>query len=80
MIISGSSQGQGIFLINSAHDIPSAHNEELMAQRYFHISNSVQPLPRYMDLPYLIKGCKFDLRIYVLITSVEPLRIYIYGQ
>ena len=32
-VISGSSQGQGIFLINSAHDIPSAHKEELMAQR-----------------------------------------------
>ena len=36
MIISGSSQGQGIFLINSAHDIPSAHNTELMAQRWPH--------------------------------------------
>ena len=33
MMISGSSQGQGIFLINSAHDIPSAHKHELMAQR-----------------------------------------------
>ncbi|OYU69648.1 MAG: hypothetical protein CFE28_06325 [Alphaproteobacteria bacterium PA2] len=33
---------------------------------------------RYVDRPYLIDGRKGHLRIYVLITSADPLRAYIY--
>ena len=33
---------------------------------------------RYIDNPLLVEGYKFDLRVYVLVGSIDPLKIYIY--
>ena len=62
----GKNNGSGIHVINQVGEIPNT-DEDICVQRY--ITN-----------PYLIKGCKFDLRIYVLVTSLEPLKIYIYDD
>nr|XP_054767085.1 tubulin monoglutamylase TTLL4-like [Lytechinus pictus] len=35
---------------------------------------------RYLAKPYLINGSKFDLRIYVYVSSYDPLRIYIFSN
>ena len=37
-------------------------------------------MQQYVRHPYLIHRKKFDLRIYVCVTSVDPLRVYMYEE
>lgn len=60
-----SSQGKGIFLVDSILDVPI---------------DDICVISKYIENPYLINGLKFDIRLYVLVTSFEPLRVYLYEE
>lgn len=59
------SRGRGIYLID---DITEVNVED------------VSVISKYITNPLLINGHKFDLRIYVCVTSFDPLRIYVYKE
>lgn len=63
----GGSQGDGIYLIRDPSDLKlmsGSQAKQAVVQEYIH-------------KPLLIDKLKFDIRLYVLIKSLEPLEIYI---
>lgn len=42
--------------------------------------NIISVIQEYIEHPLLIDGYKCDLRVYVLVTSCDPLKIFIYNE
>ncbi|KAK7605541.1 hypothetical protein V9T40_007399 [Parthenolecanium corni] len=60
-----SSRGRGIYLVNSVEDLPLQENVVVA---------------KYIENPLLVNGCKCDLRLYVVVTSYNPLLVYLYEE
>ncbi|XP_032657895.1 tubulin polyglutamylase TTLL5 isoform X2 [Chelonoidis abingdonii] len=60
-----SSRGRGVYLVNNPNQI--SLEENILVSRY--INN-----------PLLIDDFKFDVRLYVLVTSYDPLVVYLYEE
>ena len=73
----GKARGIGIFLINKLQQLkrwsvkipPGSANYP-----------GLYVISRYIDNPLLIGGKKFDLRMYVLVTSYKPLKCYVHKE
>jgi tubulin polyglutamylase TTLL6/13 len=76
----GLSQGRGIFLSRNIEHIfdctMGVKNEgEVCPMDTDRIGYVVQ---QYIDRPHLVEDLKYDLRIYVMLYGVNPLRIYLH--
>lgn len=59
-----SSCGKGIRVLSKTSSLPKEKKGFLIS--------------KYVAKPHLIDGYKYDLRIYILVTSYDPLTIYFY--
>ncbi|GFR46693.1 hypothetical protein Agub_g8312, partial [Astrephomene gubernaculifera] len=71
---SSRSQGKGIFLINRLSQIKQWSVSSLPPALRNGSDNYV--VSRYIENPLLIGGKKFDMRMYVVVTSFKPLKVY----
>eukprot|EP00906_Rhabdomonas_costata_P035348 RCo049660 len=73
----GQCQGRGIFLFNKLQQIADWKKDTRFGAGD---QNSVETyiVQRYVDRPLLVGGRKFDLRVYCLVTSYQPLTVWLY--
>ena len=67
-----SSQGRGIFLFKNP--------QHPQIQPLIHAGTNDMIIQKYLTKPFLIDGLKFDFRVYVLVASCDPLRVFVYKE
>ena len=78
----GKAQGKGIFLFRRLKDITEWRKDDYFLRKDEEKSDREPPetyvVQRYIERPYLIGGKKFDIRVYVLVMSYIPLKVWLY--
>lgn len=80
----GLSQGKGIFLTRNLAEIVKVTSTEkvnkLLEEHKIDSEKVSYVVQQYIDRPHLIEDLKYDLRIYVMLYGVNPLRIYLHKK
>ncbi|XP_035315429.1 probable tubulin polyglutamylase TTLL1 isoform X1 [Cricetulus griseus] len=74
----GKAQGKGIFLINKLSQIKKWSRDSKTSSFVSQSTKEAYVISLYINNPLLIGGRKFDLRLYVLVSTYRPLRCYMY--
>ncbi|XP_054624725.1 probable tubulin polyglutamylase TTLL9 isoform X4 [Dunckerocampus dactyliophorus] len=76
------SQGAGIFLFKKLKDIMDWRKHDGTRSKEQKDAAQVESYvaQRYIENPYLLGGRKFDLRVYVMVTSYFPLKAWLYRE
>ncbi|XP_063099998.1 polyglutamylase complex subunit TTLL1 isoform X3 [Cavia porcellus] len=74
----GKAQGKGIFLINRLSQIKKWSRDSKTSSFVSQSTKEAYVISLYINNPLLIGGRKFDLRLYVLVSTYRPLRCYMY--
>eukprot|EP00928_Gymnodinium_smaydae_P045553 TRINITY_DN30359_c0_g1_i1.p1 TRINITY_DN30359_c0_g1~~TRINITY_DN30359_c0_g1_i1.p1 ORF type:complete len:785 (+),score=170.24 TRINITY_DN30359_c0_g1_i1:301-2655(+) len=73
------SQGKGIVLAKKYRDLEHIVQKSRPMDGKVVLANEYV-VQRYIAKPLLLDGLKFDLRLYVVVTSVVPMRAYLYKE
>ncbi|XP_050410433.1 polyglutamylase complex subunit TTLL1 [Patella vulgata] len=74
----GKARGIGIFLVNKLSQLKKWSRDGKTNVFTPPTAKETYVISKYIDNPLLIGGKKFDLRLYVLVTSFKPLKCYMY--
>lgn len=76
----GGRQGKGIFLVNKPSQIDTWLKQSAKEKEVEEAKVVSYVAQKYIHNPYLVGGKKFDLRIFALVLSYAPLKIYLYRE